>query len=84
MTNQGSLYRVTHTNDIVPSVPPESFGFSHASPEYWITNPDLQSVGTGDIQEVDGVDATGGNAGESSYLIDPHLWYFNAITACLV
>ncbi|KAJ5247757.1 extracellular lipase [Penicillium chermesinum] len=84
MTNQGSLYRVTHTNDIVPSVPPESFGFSHASPEYWITNGDLSPVGTSDVQEIDGIDATGGNAGESSYLIDPHLWYFNAVTACLL
>lgn len=84
MTDQGSLYRVTHTNDIVPSVPPESFGFSHASPEYWITNGDLDSVDASDITEVDGVDATGGNAGSSSFLIDPHLWYFNAVTACLV
>ncbi|KAJ6151521.1 extracellular lipase [Penicillium chermesinum] len=54
------------------------------NPEYWITNGDLSPVGTSDVQEIDGIDATGGNAGESSYLIDPHLWYFNAVTACLL
>ena len=37
MTDQGSLWRATHTDDVVPKLPPSSFGFSHASPEFWIT-----------------------------------------------
>jgi len=41
VTAQGQNYRVTHTSDIVPKLPPESpngEGYLHISPEYWISD----------------------------------------------
>ncbi|RAL01130.1 uncharacterized protein BO80DRAFT_434774 [Aspergillus ibericus CBS 121593] len=36
--DKGSNYRVTHTDDIVPKLPPELLGYHNFSPEYWITS----------------------------------------------
>lgn len=82
MTNQGSLWRTTHTDDTVPRVPPEIFGFAHASPEYWITSDNDVVPTDSDIEEIVGVDSDDGNAGESSLSISAHLWYFEAISGC--
>ncbi|CAI7615285.1 unnamed protein product [Penicillium manginii] len=82
MTNQGSLWRVTHTNDIVPRLPPTSFGFSHASPEYWITSGNDVTVTTSDVVEVSGIDSTAGNAGEATPEVEPHNWYIVNIDGC--
>lgn len=84
MTNQGSLWRTTHTDDTVPRVPPEAFGYAHASPEYWITSGNDVSVTDADIEEIEGVDSSDGNAGESSLSITAHLWYFMSIAGCSV
>ncbi|RMJ23986.1 Extracellular lipase [Aspergillus sp. HF37] len=76
ITAQGSLFRVTHTDDIVPNLPPTTFGFSHPSPEYWITSDNGETVTTSDIQVVKGIDSTEGNAG--TVWIDgtaAHGWY---------
>ncbi|KAJ5919557.1 hypothetical protein N7454_009392 [Penicillium verhagenii] len=82
MTAQGSLWRTTHTDDIVPRVPPEILGYAHASPEYWITSGDDVTVTDDDIDEIVGVDSDDGNAGEADESIDAHLWYFMSISAC--
>ncbi|KAI8819386.1 Alpha/Beta hydrolase protein [Fimicolochytrium jonesii] len=38
------VYRITHTTDIVPHLPPKSFGFQHHREEFWISkNGDLNS-----------------------------------------
>ncbi|KAJ5716654.1 Lipase class 3 [Penicillium malachiteum] len=73
MTEQGSLWRTTHTDDIVPRVPPEILGYAHASPEYWITSADDVAVTDDDIEEIVGVDSDDGNAGESDLSISAHL-----------
>jgi len=36
------LWRVVNQNDIVPHLPPESFGFWHAATEVWYTNNNYQ------------------------------------------
>lgn len=82
MTNQGSLWRVTHTDDIVPKLPPASWGFTHASPEYWITSGDGVTVTTSDITEVTGVGSSAGNAGTSGDSVSAHNWYIVEIDGC--
>ncbi|KAJ5177282.1 Lipase [Penicillium canariense] len=81
MTNQG-VWRVTHTMDLVPRLPPASWGFSHASPEYWITSGNDVTVTTGDITEIVGVGSTAGNAGASGTSVEAHNWYIVHIDGC--
>lgn len=81
MTGQG-VNRVTHTNDIVPRLPPMSFGFSHSSPELWITSGNDVTVTTSDIEVIEGIDSTAGNAGEPVPDVDAHTWYIIDIDGC--
>ncbi|KAH8697777.1 Alpha/Beta hydrolase protein [Talaromyces proteolyticus] len=79
----GTNYRVTHTDDPVPKVPPKSFGFSQPGPEYWVTAASNSSVSTSQITVVQGIDSDLGNDGTAVGLdIAAHLWYFNKISAC--
>ncbi|KAL4805037.1 Alpha/Beta hydrolase protein [Aspergillus unguis] len=82
ITDQGSIYRVTHQNDIVPRLPPMSFGFSHPSPEYWITSDNEVTPTTSDIQVIEGVGSRDGNAGEAVQSVSAHLWYIIGIADC--
>ncbi|PYH99491.1 alpha/beta-hydrolase [Aspergillus ellipticus CBS 707.79] len=78
----GSNYRVTHTDDIVPKLPPELLGYHHFSPEYWITSGNDVTVTDSDITEVVGVDSTAGNDGTTDDSITAHRWYFIYISEC--
>ncbi|KAB8274785.1 Alpha/Beta hydrolase protein [Aspergillus minisclerotigenes] len=80
--NKGGNYRVTHTNDIVPKLPPTLLGYHHFSPEYYISSADEATVTTTDVTEVTGIDATGGNDGTDGTSIDAHRWYFIYISEC--
>ncbi|KAJ5901885.1 hypothetical protein N7495_002413 [Penicillium taxi] len=82
MTDQGSLWRVTHSDDIVPRVPPEALGYTHASPEYWITSGTDVTVTASDITVLEGVGENNGNSGESELSILAHGWYFVYIDGC--
>nr|AEE61324.1 lipase [Thermomyces dupontii] len=79
----GTLYRITHTNDIVPRLPPRELGYSHSSPEYWITSGTLVPVTKNDIVKVEGIDSTDGNNQPNTPDIAAHLWYFGLIGTCL-
>ena len=81
ITSQG-LYRATHTDDIVPKLPPKLFGFSHASPEYWITSGNGVTVTTSDIQVIQGIDSTDGNDGTLLDSTSAHGWYIIGISEC--
>lgn len=81
IADQGTLYRITHTNDIVPKVPPP-IGYSHPGPEYWITSGNDETVTTSDIKVIQGTNATAGNAGAAGASVIAHLHYFGAIAAC--
>ncbi|OQE27111.1 hypothetical protein PENFLA_c006G04891 [Penicillium flavigenum] len=82
ITEQGSLWRVTHQDDLVPKLPPASVGFSHASPEYWITSDDDTTVTSSDIDVIEGVGSKSGNAGTLNPDVGAHSWYLGPITAC--
>ncbi|KAA8642911.1 hypothetical protein EYZ11_009041 [Aspergillus tanneri] len=83
ITGQGTNFRITHTNDIVPRLPPHSFGFTHFSPEYWITSGNFKPVTASDIQVIEGVGSTDGNSGEDFKSVLAHSWYFGGIFFCL-
>ncbi|BDD60403.1 hypothetical protein MPDQ_000811 [Monascus purpureus] len=79
----GTTYRVTHTDDPVPKLPPKNLGFSQPSPEYWITSPTNESVTASDITVIEGIDSTAGNDGTPTGLdVDAHTFYFNHVSAC--
>ncbi|OKL57345.1 hypothetical protein UA08_07645 [Talaromyces atroroseus] len=80
--SMGTNYRVTHTDDIVPKVPPELLGYAHFSPEYWITSGNDVTVTDADVNEVVGVDSTAGNDGTTDDSVEAHRWYFVHISAC--
>ncbi|KAL4782766.1 Alpha/Beta hydrolase protein [Aspergillus varians] len=84
MTDQGNNYRVTHTDDPVPKLPPILLGFNHLSPEYWITSANNVTPSTTDIQVITGIGSTDGNEGEKLDLShsEAHSWYLIDISAC--
>lgn len=82
ITGQGTLYRTTHTDDIVPKLPPGTWGYSHPAPEYWITSDNGATVTTGDVEVIQGTNSTAGNAGTPGGSVLAHLAYFVDISAC--
>jgi hypothetical protein len=58
-----STYRLTHTDDPVPKLPPKLTGFSQSSPEYWITSATDAAVTKSDIEVIEGIDSKAGNDG---------------------
>jgi hypothetical protein len=73
----GGNFRVTHTSDAVPKLPPLSIGmdYKHISPEYWI------SSGNGapnTIKVVEGLANPAGNThtGQIKFNIMAHIGYF--------
>lgn len=93
---QGTNYRVTHYNDVVPQLPEhdwENDGWDHYYPEFWINKEDGTSVAVSDMEEIDGsLFETGGNEGMNSVLgfagviaeggITAHYEYFGNISSC--
>ncbi|RPA98650.1 alpha/beta-hydrolase [Choiromyces venosus 120613-1] len=60
ISKTGTNFRVTHTNDPVPRLPPVLLGFQHISPEYWISKGDT-NIKASDIQIFEGGINRGGN-----------------------
>ena len=90
---KGENYRLTHTNDIVPQLPPHNWypEWDHYFPEYWIHTETVPvvasaiSVINGDLY-VDGGNAVA-NSGWGPLFdliegIHAHSKYFGAISAC--
>ena len=80
---KGSTYRVTHSDDPVPRVPPQNWGFYDIGPEYWISAGNGVQVTAKDITKSSGANMnTEGDPGDLSLLsvigldVDAHLWYF--------
>ncbi|BCR89853.1 lipase family protein [Aspergillus chevalieri] len=82
ITAQGTLYRVTHTNDVVPKLPPP-IGYAHPSPEYWVTSGNYETVTTEDVEAIEGTNSTAGNAGTDGVSVIAHLHYFGNIAGCI-
>ncbi|KAE8356693.1 Alpha/Beta hydrolase protein [Aspergillus coremiiformis] len=79
---QGSNFRVTHTNDMVPRVPPRMLGYRQTSPEYWITTGDNTPVGTADIVMINEADSDQGNTGQTIQSVMAHRWYTGCMFLC--
>lgn len=82
ITNQGSLWRVTHQEDIVAKLPPSGFRFRHPSPEYWVTSENNATVTSSDVKIIQGVGSRLGNAGTLKPDVEAHHWYFGYIDEC--
>ncbi|KOC07547.1 lipase [Aspergillus flavus] len=82
VSGQGSNFRVTHSNDIVPRLPPRLLGYHQTSPEYWIPSGNNETVGTADIEMINEADSDMGNAGQKTQSIEAHKWYTDHIYEC--
>lgn len=80
--NRGGNFRVTHTDDPIPRLPPSLFDFEHISPEYWITAPSGAVPTVNDVTVLEGSKNKNGNAGQGGFDIASHLWYFGSISEC--
>lgn len=82
----GGNYRMTHENDPVPQLPPTWIGYTHTSPEYWLTNgTDTTDVyGADEVVICEGIGNAECNAGTGLIPIDgtAHNHYLGNITAC--
>ncbi|KAI3319762.1 alpha/beta-hydrolase [Xylariaceae sp. AK1471] len=80
VTRQGQNYRITHTVDPAPRLPPNGtvLGFVHNSPEYWIfedTNTNY-TVNPEQIKVIYGINSTEGSLGQNVYDASAHVEYF--------
>lgn len=84
ITNQsnGQNFRVTHSDDPVPRLPPQQLGYAHISPEYWITSATNIPPTPADIIRLDGSNNLQGNGGQNGLDGSAHLWYFGDIAGC--
>jgi hypothetical protein len=87
VTGQGGTtnnFRATHTDDPIPKLPSRTLGYLQWGPEYWIRADTGVTVHANDIDEIDGVETSTGNAGTlPTFDIPAHEWYFNAVAACI-
>ena len=83
VTDQGKNYRVTHTSDAVPKLPPEAGltggitgYYRHISPEYWIS--DGLGNNLTNFRVIEGLTSNDGNAGtgQLKFNIVAHIQYF--------
>ena len=81
--NRGGNFRVTHTDDVVPRVPPLFLDYVHISPEYWVTSPNGVAPTVNDVVRLEGSQNKDGNAGQGGLSYDAHGWYFGPIGECL-
>ncbi|KAM7183476.1 Alpha/Beta hydrolase fold [Rhypophila sp. PSN 637] len=77
----GAEYRVTHTDDPVPKLPPITTNYRHLSPEYWI-NTDNNAIAASQIEVCTGYATLGCNAGTLGANATAHVWYFGHISGC--
>lgn len=83
VTNQaGGEYRLTHTDDVVPRLPPIITNFRHVSPEYWFDE------GADGVVSLDEIDYCPGhanlrcNGGTLGLNLAAHGWYFGPLSGC--
>lgn len=79
---KGGNFRVTHTDDPVPKLPPLTLGYRHVSPEYFIGSGNNVAVKPGDVSVYSGNVNFGGNTGRFGKNGDAHGWYFNRVGGC--
>ncbi|KAK4147195.1 Alpha/Beta hydrolase protein [Dichotomopilus funicola] len=78
----GREYRVTHSDDPVPRLPPLLLNYRHTSPEYWIDAGSDGVLTTDEVKYCEGYASTGCNAGTTALDFDAHSWYFQQLKGC--
>lgn len=81
---EGNEYRITHTDDPVPKLPPITLNYRHISPEYWINTENVEVMAE-DVEVCSGfANLTGCNAGTGlgNNNATAHVWYYGKIPAC--
>ncbi|KAF2667983.1 hypothetical protein BT63DRAFT_457286 [Microthyrium microscopicum] len=83
ITKQGNNFRITHTNDAVPKLPPESGTWKHISPEYYISTGLGNKASTYEV--IDGFsNSWKGNGGTYTPNIIAHIQYYSTnMYACV-
>lgn len=83
VTNQaGAEYRITHTDDPVPRLPPIITNYRHVSPEYWFNEGADGVVSTDEFSYCPGYANVQCNGGTSGLDMDAHGWYFGLLNGC--
>ncbi|KAK0719717.1 hypothetical protein B0H67DRAFT_552025 [Lasiosphaeris hirsuta] len=77
---RGAEYRVTHSADPIPRLPPIIFNYRHTSPEYW-DNAE-ENATAADVAVCPGYANTGCNAGAKGLDMSLHSLYFCPINGC--
>lgn len=76
-------YRVTHTDDPVPRLPPIIFGYRHTTPEYWLsTDASSNDYPLSDIRVCEGIASIRCNGGTFGLNVDSHGSYFIDVSGC--
>ncbi|KAI1469729.1 alpha/beta-hydrolase [Daldinia caldariorum] len=81
----GGEYRVTHSDDPVPRLPPIFADYRHTSPEYWLStgsNDTVTTYAAADVKVCSGFANTHCNGGTGGLDVDAHLSYFGHISGC--
>lgn len=80
----GSEYRVTHTADPIARLPPLFLGYSHVSPEYWLStgNSTTTEYTTADVVVCEGTTNLDCNGATSGFDMVAHSHYFRLIDGC--
>ncbi|KAI9684700.1 MAG: hypothetical protein M1829_000075 [Trizodia sp. TS-e1964] len=84
ITNQaGGNFRITHTDDPIPRLPPILLNYVHVSPEYYITQGNSAAeVRLSFISVLAGFINFMGNGGKTGFDVPAHLEYFGPISNC--
>ncbi|XWX00334.1 hypothetical protein V2A60_008354 [Cordyceps javanica] len=80
----GGVYRMTHTDDPVPRLPPMIFGYRHGGAEYWLSNGGAMqdNYQPADIKVCQGIASIACNAGTFGFNILAHLHYLTDTADC--
>lgn len=80
----GREYRVTHTDDPVPRLPPALLNYRHTSPEYWFHTggSNTTEYGAADADVCEGYANLACNGGTLGLDTEAHGYYFEDISAC--
>jgi hypothetical protein len=86
VSNQaGGEFRVTHTEDPVPKLPPIIFGYRHTTPEYWLST-DASAAADDypleDIRVCEGIASISCNGGTFGLNVNSHNQYFIEVSSC--
>jgi hypothetical protein len=78
----GSEYRITHTDDPVPRLPPIILNYAHVSAEYWIDPGTDDVVSLNEVKYCEGYANVKCNGGTKGLNMESHGWYFQQLEGC--